>query len=137
LFVSLLVYSIYFLFFSLSIAFLVSISSTFLRTNFLYKRHFSSFYYLHATRKSWGNDVRTKNSYVKRWWNWHLFTRALFMFFSLLSVFPLLFSLLILPFSVFLFSFTVLSLFLFLLFSHSFFFILRGRCYKHFWTPKS
>ncbi len=51
---------------------LVSISSTFLRTNFSYQRRFSSFYYVHATRKSCRNDVRTKNLYVKHWWNWHL-----------------------------------------------------------------
>jgi len=44
---------------------------TFLSTNFSYKRRFSSFYYVHATRKSCQNEVRTKNSYVKRWWNWH------------------------------------------------------------------
>jgi len=31
---------------------LVSISSTFLHTNFSYEPHFSSFYYLHATRKA-------------------------------------------------------------------------------------
>ncbi len=49
----------------------LSISSTFLRTNFSYKRRFSSFYYVHATRKSCQNNVRTKNLYVKRWWNWH------------------------------------------------------------------
>ncbi len=31
----------------------------------------SSFYFAHATRKSCQNNVRTKNLYVKRWWNWH------------------------------------------------------------------
>jgi len=49
----------------------VSISSTFLRTNFLYESHFSSFYYVHETRKSCQNNIRTKNLYVKCWWNWH------------------------------------------------------------------
>jgi len=49
----------------------VSISSTFLSTHFSYERRFSSFYYVHATRKSCQNEVRTKNLYVKRWWNWH------------------------------------------------------------------
>jgi len=44
---------------------LVSISSTFLRTNFSYECHFSSFYYVHATRKSCQNNVRTKNLYIK------------------------------------------------------------------------
>jgi hypothetical protein len=28
----------------------------------------TSFFYVHVTRE---NNVRTKNSYVKRWWNWH------------------------------------------------------------------
>jgi len=51
---------------------MVSISSTFLRTNFLYERRFSSFYYVHATRKSCRNNVCMKNSYVKSWWNWHM-----------------------------------------------------------------
>jgi len=49
----------------------VSISSTFLRTNFLYQCCFSRFYFVHATRKSCQNDVCTKNLYVKHWWNWH------------------------------------------------------------------
>jgi len=59
---------------------LVSISSTFLRTNFSYEHCFSSFYYIHAARKSCRNDVHTKNSYIKHWWNWHratFFQRAL------------------------------------------------------------
>jgi hypothetical protein len=42
----------------------VSNSSAFLHTNFSYEHCFSSFYYVHATRKSC--DVHTKNSYVKR-----------------------------------------------------------------------
>ncbi len=46
-------------------------SSTFLRTNFSYEHRFSSFYYVHTTRKSCRNDVCTKNLYVKHWWNWH------------------------------------------------------------------
>jgi len=50
----------------------VSISSTFLSKNFLYERCFSSFYYVHATRKSCQNDICTKNLYVKHWWNWDL-----------------------------------------------------------------
>jgi len=32
--------------------------------------HFSSFYYVHVTRKSCRNDVRTKNARVLCWWNW-------------------------------------------------------------------
>jgi len=38
---------------------------------FTYERHFSSFYYVHVTIKTCRNDICTKNSYVKRWWNWH------------------------------------------------------------------
>jgi len=37
-----------------------------------YERRFNSFYYVHATRKSCRNDVRMKNLYIKRWWNWPL-----------------------------------------------------------------
>jgi len=48
----------------------VSISSTFLRMNFSYKRHFSSFFYVHVPRKICRNDIHTKNSCVKCWWNW-------------------------------------------------------------------
>ncbi len=43
----------------------VSISSTFLCTNFSYNRCFSSFYFVHATIKSCRNDVRTKTLYIK------------------------------------------------------------------------
>ncbi len=32
----------------------------------------TSFFYVHVTRESCRNDVRTKNSYVERWWNWRL-----------------------------------------------------------------
>jgi len=40
-------------------------------TNFSYKCHFGSFHYIHVTgKKSCQNDVRTKNLYVWRWWNW-------------------------------------------------------------------
>ncbi len=38
----------------------VSISSTLLRTNFSYERRFSSFYYVHATRKAAGTTFVQK-----------------------------------------------------------------------------
>ncbi len=41
--------------------------------HFLYKRCFSSFFYVHVTRESCQNVmfvVRTENSYVECWWNW-------------------------------------------------------------------
>ncbi len=41
-----------------------------LRLHFLYEHCFGS---LHVCRKSCRNDVCTKNSYVKCWWNWHIF----------------------------------------------------------------
>jgi len=46
-----------------------------LRTNFSYEHRFGSIFCIHITRKnSCRNDVRTKNSYIWRWWNWHLFS---------------------------------------------------------------
>ncbi len=78
-----------------SIVELLSILSTFLRTNFLYERRFSSFYYIHATRNSCQNDVRTKNLYVTCWWNWHLlsilstFYANICLYGSALSIFSL------------------------------------------------
>jgi len=48
---------------------MVSISSTFLRTNFLYECHFGSFFWL---RFGFGKKNCTKNPLVKRWWNWRM-----------------------------------------------------------------
>ncbi len=45
--------------------------------HFSYKHCFSSFYHIDATRKSCRNNGRTKNLYVKCWWNWHLNVRSL------------------------------------------------------------
>ncbi len=42
-----------------------------LHTNFSYKWHFSSCFYVHVTRKSCRNDVHMKKVIIKRWWNWH------------------------------------------------------------------
>ncbi len=42
------------------------------RTNFSYERCFSSFFYVHVTRKIRRNEIRTKNAHVKCWWNRHL-----------------------------------------------------------------
>ncbi len=58
----------------------VSISSTFLRTNFLYKRCFSSFFYVHVTRKIRRNVIHTKNLHVKCWWNWRQVEFVVFLF---------------------------------------------------------
>ncbi len=44
---------------------LLSISSAFLRANFPYESRFSSFFYVHVTRKIRRNEIRTKNARVK------------------------------------------------------------------------
>jgi len=41
-------------------------------TNFYMNVCFGSFYYVHVTRKSCWNDVRTKNARILRWWSWRL-----------------------------------------------------------------
>jgi len=51
---------------------LVSISSTFLRTNFSYERCFGSFFYVHVTRKAAETTFVQKNPAKKVWRNWPL-----------------------------------------------------------------
>ncbi len=43
-----------------------------LRAYFCMNLRFGSFYYVHVTRKSCWNDIRTKKACVLHWWNWLL-----------------------------------------------------------------
>jgi len=43
-----------------------------LRTNFLYKRHFGSFFYVYVTREKLLKQHSYKKINIKCWWNWIL-----------------------------------------------------------------